>query len=124
MEECRRIGGCPTGKAVLTTAGKLPAKNVIHAVGPIYRHREADADLLQSTYRSSLVLAKENGLKSLAFPSISTGAYGYPIREAASIAIKTVVEFLRDNPEIHLVRFTLFSRADYEAYADALEALS
>src|SRR5438093_9837213 len=89
MEECRKIGGCPTGEARITGAGRLAAKKVIHTVGPIYRDgRHGEPGLLASAYRSSLELASESGLKSVAFPSISTGAYGYPMDEAARVALE------------------------------------
>jgi O-acetyl-ADP-ribose deacetylase (regulator of RNase III) len=125
LEECRKIGGCPTGLARITGAGRLRAKKVIHTVGPVY-YREGDRspELLASAYRSSLLLASEHGFRSVAFPSISTGAYGYPIREAAPVALRTVIEYLRGHPEIERVRFVLFGRAAYDAYRSALESLS
>ncbi|MEW5875772.1 MAG: O-acetyl-ADP-ribose deacetylase [Candidatus Zixiibacteriota bacterium] len=117
MEECRKIGRCPTGKAVITGAGKLKAKWVIHAVGPIYGGLRSDADQLTSAYRESMERAREVGARSIAFPSISTGAYGYPIREATPIAINAVSEQVRAHPEaFDLIRFVLFSDADYAAY--------
>jgi len=124
MEECRKIGGCPTGKAVITTGGRLKARYVIHAVGPIYSGgKNKEAELLSSAYRSSLTLAAEKGIRSIAFPSISTGAYGYPIHEAARIALKTVVSFLKEHPEIGLVRFVLFGNDAYRAYEAALKEI-
>ncbi len=124
LEECRQIGGCPTGEARITSGGNLRARYVIHTVGPVYQdglHREPE--LLASCYRESLKLAAAKGLKTVAFPSISTGAYGYPLAEAARIALKTVQEFLTAHPEIERVRFVLFGRAAYAAYAAALEGL-
>jgi len=124
LKECRGLGGCPTGEARLTRGYNLQARYVIHTVGPIYRdglHREPE--LLASCYRESLRLAAEKGLKSVAFPSISTGAYGYPLRDAAKVALKTVMEFLRGHAEIKLVRFVLFGRPAYEAYEAALPEL-
>ena len=116
-EECRKIGRCPTGKAVITGGGKLHARWVIHAVGPIYAGMRTDADELASAYRESLARAMEAGAKSVSFPSISTGAYGYPIRQAAPVAIDTVVETVKQNPEkFDLIRFVLFSDADYAEY--------
>jgi O-acetyl-ADP-ribose deacetylase (regulator of RNase III) len=116
-EECRKIGRCPTGKAVITGGGKLRARWVIHAVGPIYAGLRSDVDELTSAYRESLARALEVGARSVAFPSLSTGAYGYPIREAAPIAINTVAEFIRAHPDaLDLVRFVLFSDADYSVY--------
>jgi O-acetyl-ADP-ribose deacetylase (regulator of RNase III) len=124
QEECRRIGGCPTGEARLTTGGNLPARYVIHAVGPVYRDgSQREAELLASCYRESLKLASAKGLTSMAFPSISTGAYGYPINEAARIALKTVMDYLSQHPEIKLARFVLFGQATYEAYEKALREL-
>ena len=124
LEECLQIGGCPTGEARLTTGGNLKARYVIHTVGPIYRdgfHQEPQ--LLASCYRESLKLARAKGIKSVAFPSISTGAYGYPIQAAARIALKMVTEYLTDHPEIQLVRFVLFGKAAYQAYEQALKEL-
>ncbi len=124
MEECRKIGGCPTGKAVITTGGKLNAKHVIHTVGPIYRGGMKDeAGLLASAYKESLKLASSKGLKSIAFPSISTGAYGYPLAEAASIALKTVTDYLKEKTDIKMVRFVLFGRHAYEEYEKALKGM-
>ena len=122
--ECRQLGGCPTGEARITTGGNLKAKYVIHTVGPIYQdgsHKEAE--LLASCYRESLKLASARGIKSLAFPSISTGVYGYPIKDAARIALKTVTGYLAHHPEIERVRLVLFGKAAYEVYAQALEEL-
>ncbi len=121
--ECSAIGGCPTGHAVITNAGDLNARKVIHTVGPIYKdglHREAE--LLAGAYSSSLALALENGLRSVAFPSLSTGAYGYPIKEASLIALKTVTAFIREHRDAFtLVRFVLFSDPDYETYCASLK---
>jgi O-acetyl-ADP-ribose deacetylase len=120
MEECRRIGHCSTGQAVITTGGKLRAKYVIHTVGPIYQGgTRGEAQLLASAYRQSLKLAHQKGIRSLAFPSLSTGAYGYPLAEAARIAVKTVAEFIRENPVFDRVGFVLFGPQAYEAYYQA-----
>lgn len=116
MDECRRIGGCPTGGAVITGGGRLKTKYVIHTVGPVYSGRTKDAELLASAYRSSLDLAEKHGLKSVSFPSISTGAYGYPIEEAAKIAIKAVADFLMSYSGVTLVRFVLYTPVDYKIY--------
>jgi len=125
MESCRKIGGCPTGMAVITPGGLLKARYVIHAVGPVWRGGDRDEErLLKSAYRESLALASEHDLKSVAFPSISTGAYGYPIEKAARAALSTAIEYLRDHPEIELVRFVLFSEGDFEVYRSALTDLS
>ena len=122
--ECRQLGGCPTGEARVTTGGNLTARYVIHTVGPVYQdgfHREPE--LLASCYRESLKLASAKGIKSLAFPSISTGVYGYPIEDAARVALKAVIDYLAHHPEIEHVRFVLFGRAAYEVYAKVLQEL-
>jgi O-acetyl-ADP-ribose deacetylase (regulator of RNase III) len=124
MRDCRQIGHCDTGDAVATRAGDLAARAVIHAVGPVYRGgRGREADLLASAYRRSLEVAAERGLKTIAFPSISTGAYGYPIEEAAEIAVRTAAGHLREHPGIDLVRFVLFTQADHDVYVKAAEGL-
>ena len=124
LEECRKIGGCPTGEARITTGGRLAAAWVIHTVGPIYHDgTRGEGDVLASAYRSSLELATERGIKTLAFPSISTGAYGYPLAEAAQIALATAMDYLKAHPDITLVRFVLFGRTAYDAYGIALAEL-
>lgn len=125
LQECRQIGGCPTGEARITNAGRLKAKKVIHTVGPVYhRDRETAPALLADAYRNSLRLAVEHGLRTVAFPSISTGAYGYPLEMAAPVALGAVIEFLREHPQIELVRFVLYTRSAYEAYHRALTHLT
>ena len=129
MAECDQIrieqGGCPTGNAVITTGGSLPAKYVIHTVGPIWRGGNAgEPKLLASCYQKSLSLALEHGIKTVAFPSISTGIYGYPIDKAAGIALKAVAEFLERNDEIEEVRFVLFDEATYAGYENALPEIN
>jgi len=125
MAACRQLGGCPTGDAKITTGGLLKAKHVIHAVGPIYTDgSHGEAQLLASAYRRSMEVAGEHRLTSLAFPSISTGAYGYPIADAAHVALRTVGATLPRWPTIVLVRFILFTSADLETYERALTALS
>ncbi|MGH7821209.1 MAG: O-acetyl-ADP-ribose deacetylase [Candidatus Binatia bacterium] len=129
LEECKQIaaerGGCPTGQAVITTAGKLPARFVIHTVGPVWNGgRRGEEDLLASAYQSSLGIAAEKNLSSIAFPSISTGAYRFPIERAAEIALATVRDFLRDEAHsLAEVRFVLFSPSDLQVYEAALERL-
>jgi O-acetyl-ADP-ribose deacetylase (regulator of RNase III) len=125
MEECRQIGGCPTGEAVITTAGELPAQKVIHAVGPVYRDgASGEEEQLASAYQSSLRMAAENGMRSVAFPSISTGAYGYPVKEAAEVALRAAIRVVHRRPDdFDVVRFVLFSSSDYETYAGVLEDL-
>ncbi len=127
LEECRQIvagqGRLPTGKAVITTGGNLKAKHVIHTVGPIWRGGgESEAELLTSAYRESLKMAAANKLASISFPSISTGAYGYPVAEAARIAVSTVVSFLKEQAiSIKEVVFVVFDSRTYESYLSALQ---
>jgi O-acetyl-ADP-ribose deacetylase (regulator of RNase III) len=122
LEACRTLGGCPTGDAMLTTGGRLPARYVIHTVGPVYRDgRHGEPELLASAYRRSLEVASEHGLRRVAFPSISTGAYGYPVRDAARVALRTVADYLRAHADIEVVRFVLFSAGDLAVYEEAAE---
>jgi O-acetyl-ADP-ribose deacetylase (regulator of RNase III) len=124
MQECRKIGGCPTGHAVITTAGNLKAKYVIHTVGPRYQDgTKGEAHLLKSAYLESLKLATTKKLKSIAFPAISTGAYGYPLHEAARIALQTTIEYLKENTDIQLVRFVLYDYITYDIFAQELKKL-
>lgn len=121
LAECRRIGGCPTGDARATSAGRLRARYVIHAVGPIYRGgQDGEAELLAGAYRASMREAERLALRSLAFPSIATGAYGYPIEEAAAVALRTVAACLADGQSVERVRFVLFSQADLAVYSEQL----
>jgi len=131
LKECneiiRKIGRLPTGKAVITGGGNLPAKFVIHTVGPIYREYQGESgnikdnqgEPLRSCYIESLKLAAEKGLKSISFPSISTGAYRYPLEEAAPIAIRAVKDFLEQESSIREVYFVLYNDPTYEAYKNA-----
>ncbi len=124
LEECRRLGGCPTGEARLTRGGNLKARYVIHTVGPVYKDGGArEAELLASCYRESLKLASGQGITSVAFPSISTGAYGYPLAAAARIALQAVLAYLAGHAEVKLVRFVLFGHPAYEVYAKTLGEL-
>ncbi len=111
--------GCPTGSAVITGGGKLKAKFVIHAVGPVYSENSNDSRLLASAYRSSLELCSKHQIKTVSFPSISTGAYRYPVKRAAAIALKSVSDYLKDHSEIKLVRFVLFDDLTFHAYQEA-----
>jgi len=121
LAECRRIGGCPTGQARITRGYNLPCRYVIHTVGPVYSRSNPEVSrLLADCYRSSLRLAAEYELTSIAFPAISCGVYGYPLEEACPIAIETVCQELRDKPGIQKVIFALFSGADYRFYRQAL----
>jgi O-acetyl-ADP-ribose deacetylase len=129
LEECKRIvakiNRLPAGKAVLTTGGRLPAKYVIHTVGPIYRggtHNEAET--LANCYRESIRLADDHAIHSLAFPSISTGAYGYPVDEAATIAITSIAAVLPAATHVNLVRLVLFATEDLKTYVRAAETIS
>lgn len=117
--------GCPTGSAVISGSGKLPARHVIHAVGPVYRDgRHGEPALLASAYRTSLEVAVAAGCRSISFPSLSTGAYGYPIEQAAPIAIGTAVDFFKTNSRMELVRFVLFDQRTYDVFAWAAEQLT
>ncbi|MDX1994232.1 MAG: O-acetyl-ADP-ribose deacetylase [bacterium] len=125
LAETRTLGGCETGNAKISKGYKLPAKHVIHAVGPIYRKGDPSVPrLLASAYHRSLEIAAEHNLHSVALPAISTGIYGYPIAEAAPIALKTVLDFAAEDTSITLIRFVLFTDAVLDAFADALEELS
>jgi O-acetyl-ADP-ribose deacetylase (regulator of RNase III) len=123
LEECKEIRrtrypyGLPTGQAVITTGGKLPAKHVIHTVGPVYARGGADkAELLAACYSNSLRLAVEHGLKSIAFPAISTGVYGYPMSEAAAVSSRTIEQFLLTDKSIEEVRLVFFAAGDAEVF--------
>ena len=124
LAECRGLHGCPTGEAKITKGYRLKARHVIHTVGPIYRDgKQGEPELLASCYRQSLRLAKENGLHSIAFPSISTGVYGYPIEAAARIAMGELTRFAAANPEIQLI-MCCFSAHDRQVYEAAYEAIT
>jgi O-acetyl-ADP-ribose deacetylase len=110
--ECRTLGGCPTGEARITGGYNLPAGHVIHTVGPVYSGKPRDAQLLRSCYVNSLLLASDHHLRSIAFPAISCGVYGYPIEAACQIAMETCIEFLQTHPEPAKVIFVLFSASD------------
>lgn len=128
LEECRKIvkkqGRLPTGKAVMTTGGNLRAAHVIHTVGPIWRGgHSSEPELLASAYRESLELAAAAGLSSISFPSVSTGAYGYPIDAAAEVALRTVIVFLQKKTSLEEVVFVLFDHRTCEVYIEELERL-
>ncbi len=124
MEECRKIGYCPTGGAVYTTAGKLKAKYCIHTVGPIWRGGfQNEKNLLANCYINSLKLANKLNAKTIAFPAISCGVYGYPIDEAAHIAINSIKEFLKNYPNnLKEIRLILFNDTTYKAFLKALKS--
>ena len=131
LEECRKIaaarrdipgGPCPTGDAVITGAGKLSAKHVIHTVGPVWHGGgNGEPELLASCYRKSLVLAKEAGLESIAFPNISTGIYGYPKDKAAPVAVAAINKILPETPTVKKVIFVCFDRENYSLYQKLLQ---
>ena len=129
LAECRQIvalqGNLPTGRAVITNGGNLKAKFVIHTVGPVwYGGNRGEAELLKCAYQESLKVAKENRLASVSFPSISTGAYGYPVNQAAKLALETVISFLRESDtSVKEVVFVLFDSRTFEAYASALKEI-
>lgn len=129
-EECRRIRetewpeGLPTGKAVITSGGNLKAKHVIHTVGPVWLGGfHVEAELLKQAYRNSLKLAVANGLKIIAFPSISTGAYGYPVEEASRVAVNTIKAFLEKEDKLERVILVLFSEGDFKVYSETAKSL-
>ena len=116
LSECRKLGGCPTGEARITRAYRLPSTYVIHTVGPVYSGKPEDKELLASCYRSSILLALEYQVKSIAFPSISCGVYGYPIEDASRIAVQTCAELLREHFSIERIVFVVFSSAHEKVY--------
>jgi len=128
LEECKhivdKIGRLPAGKAVITSGGRLPAKYVIHTVGPVYSGQPHEAETLASCYRECIRIADDHGIRSLAFPSISTGAFGYPVHEAAQIAVRAIIEALPACVHVDQVRFVLFDLATCKAYVRAAEDLS
>jgi O-acetyl-ADP-ribose deacetylase (regulator of RNase III) len=123
LEECRTIGGCPTGEARVTGGYNLPAAHVIHTVGPVYSANPSVPQQLASCYRNSLNLAAEKGVRSIAFPAISCGVYGYPIEDACRIAVDTTCDFLETHPEIERVVYVLFSEADAQVYRQYLQKI-
>ena len=122
-KECKTLGGCKTGEAKITKGYNLPASYVIHTVGPVYSGSPSDAEKLASCYKSSLELARRYNLRSIAFPAISTGVYGYPMREAAKVALSTIIDELRNTSTPMLVRFVLFSEEAAEIHRDVLSNL-
>jgi O-acetyl-ADP-ribose deacetylase len=121
LEECRRLGGCDTGDAKATTAGDLPARHVIHTVGPVWQGGDqGEPELLASCHRRALGVAGELGCRTVAFPAISTGVYGYPVEQAARVALETTHDELAKHPEIEEVRFVLFSDEHLQAFQQHL----
>ncbi len=125
LRECKRIGGCPTGEARITGGYNLPAKFVIHTVGPVCSRRAGEADkedaLLAGCYRNSLALAYENGVRTIAFPSISTGAYRFPVERASRIAVMEIKEFLASRPDMQEVIIVCYGDEVFSAYKEALK---
>jgi O-acetyl-ADP-ribose deacetylase (regulator of RNase III) len=122
LAECCTLGGCETGEAVITNGYNLKARYVIHTVGPVYgRGGPSVRNLLENAYRNSLSLAVKKGIRSISFPSISTGAYGYPLDEAAETALGTVIDFLRERNQLERVRFVLFGTKALRAFEEALQ---
>jgi O-acetyl-ADP-ribose deacetylase (regulator of RNase III) len=122
-EECRTVGYCNTGEAKITGGHDLKARYIIHTVGPVYSGARSDSEKLESCYKNSLLTALKYKMSSIAFPSISTGIFGYPVEKASMVALKTIIDFLKEQPEIILVRMVLFSRGDYEIYLSSLEKI-
>jgi O-acetyl-ADP-ribose deacetylase (regulator of RNase III) len=121
LAECRALGGCPTGEARITHGYRLPARHVIHTVGPVWRDgRHSEADLLASCYRRSLALAVEHGLKTIAFPSISAGAYGFPLERACRIALRESLTFLEAHPDFQRITLVCFGEEALQTYQAAL----
>ncbi len=123
LAACRTLNGCPTGEAKLTRGYNLPAKYVIHTVGPIYSGKPADPDMLHSCYQNSLNIAIHKELTSIAFPAISCGVYGYPLEEAAEIALQTTLKTIPNAPQLQQILFVLFSQADQTVYVRTLERI-
>ena len=123
LEECRTLGGCPTGEARITAGYNLPARHVIHTVGPVYSGKPQDSRLLTNCYLNSLKLAAEHNLATIAFPAISCGVYGYPIEDACKIAVDTSCNFLRANPSLEKIIFTLFSEKDCTVYENYINSI-
>ena len=125
LEECRKIGGCPTGEARITGGYQLPATHVIHTVGPVYHRMNAiqAENLLKQCYQNSMALAVENGLRSIAFPAVSCGVYGYPIEDACRVAIDSACRFLQGSDILQQVVFILFSDSDRQVYERYLAGL-
>jgi O-acetyl-ADP-ribose deacetylase len=123
MQECRKIGGCATGGAVATGAGLLNATYIFHAVGPIYHGGKDDSRLLINAYQQCLDLAEHYHIHSIAFPSLSTGAYGYPVELAAPLALHTIIEHIKQQTSLQQVTFVLFDRSTYTAYQQSLSML-
>jgi O-acetyl-ADP-ribose deacetylase (regulator of RNase III) len=123
LKECRTIGGCPTGEARLTRGYRLPARHVIHTVGPVYSGTPKDRQLLTNCYLNSLKIAVDHNLATIAFPAISCGVYGYPIEEACKIAVDTCCDFLKNHPSLKKIIFIQFSAYDHAVYKAYLKSI-
>ncbi len=122
LKECKTLGGCATGEAKITRGYRLPARFVIHTVGPVWQGgQRGEAELLASCYRTSLKLAVEHAVETIAFPAISCGAYGYPVKEACSIALRETLKYLQQKPTLHKVYFVCFDDKIYQTYLELLE---
>ncbi len=122
LDECQTLGGCETGDAKITKGYRLPARHVIHAVGPRYRDgKHGESGLLASVYRTALEIASQHHLASIAFPAISTGIYGYPMSSAARIAFRTIIDYLNEHPDIKLVRYVLYDARTFQVHQQVLE---
>lgn len=123
-EECKKIGGCETGEAKITSGYNLAARYVIHTVGPVFNNTPQNTQDLERCYLNSLSLAVQNGLKSISFPAISTGIFGYPLQEAAVVSLRAVIKFLRQHNKPELVRFVLFGEKDFKVFKNTLEDIT
>jgi O-acetyl-ADP-ribose deacetylase (regulator of RNase III) len=123
-KECSKLGGCPTGEARISKGYNLPNRYVIHTVGPVYRNSPDDPLLLASCYRSSLELAERNGIKTISFPALSTGIFGYPAGDAAKVALSTIIDYLKKSTVITLVRMVLYDEASLRVHEEVLKDLT
>lgn len=120
-KECKKLNGCKTGEAKITKAYNLPNKYIIHTVGPVYRKSDENEKLLKKSYLNSLKLADKNKIKSISFPALSTGAFRYPVKEAAGIALKTIIEYLQEHSGIKLVKMVLYNNSSFEIHKNVLK---
>ncbi len=123
-DECSGLGGCATGEAKLSGGHKLPNKYVIHTVGPVYSGSSSDPVLLGSCYRKSLEIAERNNIKTISFPALSTGIFGYPVKDAAEVAFKTIIDYLKSTSKINVVRMVLYDEASYRVHAEVLKEMT
>lgn len=124
LEECKKFGGCNHGEARITSGYNLQARHVIHTPGPVFKDgKSGERTVLENSYKNSLMLARENGLKSISFPAISTGIYGYPLKEACEVAVTSALKFMKDENYPIEVRFVLFNESNYNLYNELLEGL-